>query len=100
MEKWARLHVGGMQPGLGGNRLLTTCFRAELLLAERDRRGGVARGGVVPIEVLIVVVRVCGTGVATEDGVVAIGGNGWIRTLVGVHRAVADEVTETCQTKG
>ena len=91
---------GSCSLGWGGNWLLPTCSRAELLLAERDRSGGVARGGVVPIEVLIVVVRVCGAGVASEDGVVAFGGNGWIRTLIGVHRAVADEVTETCQTEG
>ena len=100
MEKWARLHVGGMQPGLGGNRLLTTCFRAELLLAERDRRGGVARGGVVPIEVLIVMVCIHGAGVASEDGVVALGGDGGVGALVGVGVAVADKVTETCQTEG
>ena len=89
-----------MQPGLGVSRLLSAGLWQELFITERDRCGGVARVGVVPIEVPVVVVGVYGTGVGSEDGVVALGGHGGVDAFVGVGIAVADEVTEIRQTEG
>ena len=75
-------------------------LRQELFIAERDRCGGVARGGVVPIEVLRVVVRIGGTCIRPEDGVVALRGDGGGGTLEGIGRSVANEVAEVCYAEG
>ena len=71
-----------------------------MFIAECDRSGGIARGGVVPIKVPIIVVGVCGTGVGPVDCVVALWGYGGVCAFVGIGVAVANEVAEIRQTEG